>query len=55
MIPHPVRAPLDVDDMAVVHETVDEIRGNHLVAEHAAPFLEAVNPNFPGELLRWIF
>ena len=32
----------DVDDVAVVQQPVDEGRGHDLVAEHAAPFLEAL-------------
>ena len=35
MIPHPVGVPPDVDDVAVVHETVDEGRRHDFVAEHA--------------------
>ena len=42
VIPHPVGVPPDVDDVAVVHETVDEGRRHDFVAEHAAPVLEAL-------------
>ena len=42
MIPHAVGVPSDVDDMAVVDQPVDERGGHHLVAEHAAPVLEAL-------------
>ena len=37
MIPHPVGVPSDVDDVAMVHETVDQCRRHDFVAEHAAP------------------
>ena len=42
MIPHAVGVPSDVDDMAVVDQPVDQSGGHHLVAEHAAPVLEAL-------------
>ena len=42
MIPHPVGVPADVDDVAVVHQPVDESRCHDFVAEHAAPVLEAL-------------
>ena len=42
MIPHPVAVAPDVDDVAVVHQTVDQSGRHHLVAEHAAPVLEAL-------------
>ena len=41
MAAHPVSVAADVDDVAVVREAVDERRGHDLVAEHAAPLLEA--------------
>ena len=42
MLPHPVAVAADVDDVAVVQEAVDQPGGHHLVAEHTAPFLEAL-------------
>jgi len=40
MSSHPVAVAPDVDDVAVVQDTVDQ-RGRHdVVAEHAAPFFE---------------
>ena len=42
MILHPVGVPADVDDMAVVHQPVDEGRCHDFVAEQAAPVLEAL-------------
>ena len=42
VIPHPVGVPADVDDVAAVDQAVDESRRHHLVAEHAAPLLEAL-------------
>ena len=42
MLPRPVAVAADVDDVAVVQQPVDERRGRHLVAEHAAPLLEAL-------------
>ena len=39
---HPVAVAADVDDVAVVQQPVDERCGHDLVAEHAAPFLEAL-------------
>ena len=42
MILYPVAVAPDLDDVAVVHKTVDESRCHHLVAEHTAPFLEAL-------------
>ena len=42
MILHPVAVAPYVDDVAVVHQPVDESRRHHLVAEHTAPFLEAL-------------
>ena len=40
MSPHPVAVAADVDDVAVVQQTVDERRRHDLVADHAAPLLE---------------
>jgi len=40
MLPQSVAVAPDVDDVAVVQQTVDEGRRHHVVAEHAAPFLE---------------
>ena len=42
MILHPVAVAPDVDDVAVVHKTVDESRRHDLVAEHATPVLETL-------------
>ena len=42
MLPHPVAVAADVDDVAVVEEPVDQRRRHHVVAEHAAPLLEAL-------------
>ena len=42
MIPHRVAVAPDVDDVAVVYETVDESGGHHLVAKHTSPLLEAL-------------
>ena len=36
VLPHAKAVAADVDDVAVVQETVDERRGHHLVAEHPA-------------------
>ena len=42
VLPHPVAVAADVDDVAVVQQPLDEGRGHDLVAEHGAPFLEAL-------------
>lgn len=42
MRPHPVFVAADGDDVAVVEQSLDERRRHHLVAERAAPFLEAL-------------
>ena len=42
MIPHPVAVPPYVDDVAVMDQPVDQGCSHDLVAEHAAPFLEAL-------------
>ena len=43
VLAHPVAVAADVDDVAVVvQQAVDESRGHDLVAEDAAPFLEAL-------------
>lgn len=41
MVAHPVAVAADVDDMAVVHEAVDERSGHDFIAQYIAPFLEA--------------
>ena len=42
MVAHPVAVAADVDDVAVVQETVDEGGCHDFVAQHAAPFLETL-------------
>ena len=42
MLAHPVAVATDVDDLAVVQQPVDEGGGHDLVAEYAAPVLEAL-------------
>jgi hypothetical protein len=38
----PVAGPVDRDDVAVVQQPVQDGRGQHVVAEHLAPFAEGV-------------
>ena len=40
--PHAAAVAADVDDVAVMQQAVDQRRGHDLVAEHAAPLLEAL-------------
>ena len=42
MFAHAEAVAADVDDVAVVQQAVDQRRRHDLVAEHAAPFLEAL-------------
>ena len=42
MLAHPVAVAADVDDMAVMHEAVDQGGSHDLVAEDVAPLLEAL-------------
>ena len=42
MILHPVAVAPDVDDVAVVHKTVDESRRHHLVAAMSLSLLKFV-------------
>ena len=42
MGPHAVAVASNVDDVAMVQQTVDQGRRHDFVAEHAAPFLEAL-------------
>ena len=40
-LPEPVASAADVEDVAVVQETVQHRRGDHAVAQELAPFAEA--------------
>ena len=42
VLPHPVTVAADVDDVAVVQQTVDEGRCHDFVGQHTAAFLEAL-------------
>ena len=39
---HAVAVAADVDDVAVVQQSINQRHGHHLVAQHLAPFLEAL-------------
>src|SRR5512134_1017975 len=40
--PHPIAVAADVDQGAMMQDAVDERRRHHVIAEHLAPFLEAL-------------
>lgn len=48
VMPHAVAVAADVDDKAVMQETVDEGGGNDVVAEDLAPLQEVNRPGIAG-------
>lgn len=42
VVPHSEAVAADVDNVAVVEQSVDQRRGHHFIAEDVAPFLKAL-------------
>ena len=59
MVAHPETVAPAADDVAVVQKPVDQRCGHDLVAQYAAPFLEAIAEGHPAseidELLSWAY